>query len=236
MYKNLSHLLAFVFFSFAFAYIPGGKAHAQLLDNRVTVYTSFVSAVSNGEAYVQSGDFIAPALFSNFDRNYGYRLAGTYKVKPWLAPGLHLSAVHSGDWQHGSSELYRDAAARFLFAGPSVRVYSPSTRLGLFNRLSVFAEIAAGAVRSTVLLAHPIMSVGGGGNFEPLLEESGWYRGIHAGLGARFDINHLVGIHLGYFWNNMQTKGVLFTDRTHAITQLEFGLHFRFMENKRFYY
>lgn len=236
MHKNLIQVFAAILMPLVFAFVFMQKAQAQLLGNKLTVYTTFVSAVNHGEPYVQSGDFIAPSLFANLGQSYGFRLGGTYKIMPWLAPGLHLSTNHSSDWQHGRSDLYRDAAVSTLFAGPSIRVYSPNTRLGFFNRFSVFAEIAAGVGRTSILLADPIMTVGGGGNFEPPLEESSWHRGVQASLGAKFGLSPMLGLHVGYSWHNMYIEGVLFNDRTHAITQLEFGLHFRFLENKRFYY
>jgi hypothetical protein len=212
------------------------QANAQLLENRLSIYLSFTDGNFKGDQWINQSGFIAPSLFSNFNQNQGIQLTGTYKLKPWLAPGMHLNVSRSANWLLDESFFYSNSGSDFVFIAPAVRFYSPKTSLGFFNRFSGFAELAAGAGQAGIELIRPIMTVENGSNIQLPMTESATYWGMIARIGAKFDINHLGGLHVSYSLHRNRIDGVLFNDRTLNSSQIEVGIHIRFLENKRFYY
>lgn len=231
LFINISCLLIYFFMS-AMVF----QANAQLLENRLSIYLSFTDGTFKGDQWINQSGFIAPSLFSNFNQNSGRQISGTYKIYPWLAPAMHLSISNSENWMHDQSFLYSRASSDFIFISPAIRFYSPKTSLGFFNRFSVFAELAAGAGQARIELTRPIMTVENGSNIQLPMTESATYRGMIARIGAKFDINHLGGLHVSYSMHRNRIDGVLFNDRTLNSSQIEVGIHIRFLENKRFYY
>jgi hypothetical protein len=223
-------------FIIAFTLIIVNGAKAQLLENKLTVYASVSSISKYGDPYVNNNGLITPSLFSNFNQNLGIQFTGTYKLKPWLAPGVFFNLSNSENWLLDESFFYSNASSDFVFVAPVIRLSSPRASTGFLNRFSGFAELAAGAGQARIELIRPIMTVGNGSNIQLPMTESATYWGMIARIGARFDINHLGGLHISYSLHRNRIDGVLFNDGTLNSSQFEVGIHFRFLENKRFYY
>ena len=212
------------------------QVNAQLLENRLNIYLSFADRSFHGDQWINQDGFITPSFFPGFNQNRGIQFTGTYKLKPWFAPGLFLNLSNSQDWIHDESLLYRDAGSDFIFIAPAIRLYSPKTSLGFLNRFSVFAELAAGVGQARIELGRPIISIENGSNIKSPKTESAPYWGMTARVGAKFDINHMGGLHFSYSLHRNRIDGALFIDRNLDLSQFEVGIHFRFLENKRFYY
>lgn len=235
MQKKLIRNLKAIVLICVFVLIYSNYANAQLLENKLTVYASFSNLSNHGDSFVNYNDLISPSLFSNFNQNMGIQITGTYKVKPWLATGILLQSNRSSDWVLDGSFLYNGSGADFVFMAPVIRFYSQNKKLGFLNRFSVYAELAAGTGQANIELITPIMHVENGGNIRLTRSESAGYWGFAARLGARFDINHMGGFHISYALHRNRIDGVLFNDRALNTSQIEAGIHFRFLENKRFY-
>lgn len=234
--QKIIHNLKMLFLTIVFILAYANNTNAQLLENKLTVYTSISSSLIHGDPYLNSNGLITPSLFSNFNQNQGIQLTGTYKLKPWLAPGMHLNVSQSTNWLLDKSFFYSSSGSDFVFIAPAIRFYIPQTSVGFFNRFSVFAELAAGAGQARIELIRPIMTVENGSNIQLPMTESATYWGMIARIGAKFDINHLGGMHVSYSLHRNRIDGVLFNDRTLNSSQIEVGIHIRFLENKRFYY
>lgn len=232
-YSSSAVLIILFFFSFA---LISGKSAAQIIPNKLNLYGSYNISSMHGDPWVQNNGLITPSLYSNYKKINSFSMGASYSIYPWLAAGVQLNWSGNSDWEHPSSSLYDESTVRHFSAGPVVRFVTPFKHFGVFNRIHLFADLGFHMGTADLELKRKTMDIVSPGQIpQHMLNETNRFFGFRPGVGIGYNISSLWGVFAQYSLTYNTIDGVLFLDDSFRVSQLEFGLYLRLINQKRFF-
>jgi hypothetical protein len=212
--------------------------HAQMINNKVTIYLGYQSGGFQGKKMVQDGTFSSPSLFSNYHQLTGYSVKGLISSGTFISLGLGLSYSSASGWNLTSFNDYTNSTAKQYSLCPTIQFHNRYKPVGISNRAKVFFEAGPNFGVSRLKLTQGLFDIQTKNQTavsQPLSSHES-YLGLKARAGLELVVSQSFGFWFSYSLEYNRVDAKLFNDNYFSSTQIDLGLMLRFKNNKRYYY
>lgn len=213
------------------------SASAQLVEKKANLYVSYNNGNFFGDKTSNESGFIFPKFYSNLTKLNGYSAKVVYKIHPFLGLGLEIQNMTGSGWNLNDNDLFDGSEVTLKSLAPVFQIHTRFKESGIFNRVKLYGEVTPVFGNSRLKLEKPIFEISSGDNSRQSIDESiDNYFGIKGSAGAELSFSKDVGLFLSYSIQQSYISSALYYDENFISSQLNLGLYFRFIGNKRYAY
>jgi hypothetical protein len=212
-------------------------SNSQIIDNKIDLCIGYGIGKFGGDVMVMDNGFIAPSLYSNYDNLYWISFKGIFLKKQHFSFGAVMNYSSASEW---NTDLYTDYINSGIFQyslSPLVQIHSKPVETGLFNRVSLFLEIAPTLGLSKLSLANPLFDIKDENSLvvQPM-ERSDFFYGMKGATGIKVSLNQDIGAFIEFSYGYYLVSSKLYSDNHYSDYGAEAGIIFRLKKNKRYFY
>lgn len=210
---------------------------AQLIDNKINIYLGYNLSAFHGKETAKESSFISPSLYSNYNDLMELSLKALVKRNKFYSLGIGFNSLNASGWKMASSQIYNNSKIQQYSLSPTIQIHNKFAETGIFNRISIFFEIAPTIGLSGLTLANPLFNIQGQNGIvsQPMNSRDIFY-GIKSNAGFELSITRAFGMFFSYSIQQNWIKSKLYNDNKFSCSNLGLGLVVRLEKDKRFYY
>jgi hypothetical protein len=220
---------------FSFFLLVGQHLQAQLMHNKLNVFAGINRGfvIGNNEFYSDK-EFVAPSALGNLNSIKGLQLKASYNVSPRMSFGMGADFQSWGGWEHPIHNDYKGIRIGNMFVSPHIKLHTPYALQGIFNRLTLYAEMAPGLGYSRTKVDQPILLVfHDNGEVEHPYQSGDFFMGLHSSIGAGFILTSSFGLFVSFSTDYYRMYSPFYLDRNMIISRVEAGLFLRLRQDQR---
>jgi len=213
-------------------------AQAQLISTRLDIFAGVNKGTVIGrKAMVDNQGFIMPSAIGNLNSLTGVQLKAFYKFSPQLSVGIGTDFQAWKDWQHPMHTDYDGISINHLTVSPHLKIHTPQSLMGVFNRLNLYFELAPGLGYSLTSLDNPLFEIIQDYQSIDFPDKTThFYASLKSTLGASYILNRNFGVFLSYTVDYYRMNSMVYFDRHVSTSGIGAGLFVRMWPEKRQFY
>jgi hypothetical protein len=209
---------------------------SQFINSRLNVYFSSGYSKTQGNTTVDEEGFITPSLFNNFKSGKNFALAANYKLFAFIGTGVLIRNTSFSGWEMSSGEnLYTNSKAGITSIGAILKLGTPATNEGLFNKFTASIQCIPTYNMVNVKLDKSIFS-GSVSDTEDYLNSRTSSIGAEAIIQLEYSIHRNAGIFVHAGLSYVQLKSIFYNDPGVIYFNTGLGAFLRLSKDKHFYY
>jgi len=211
--------------------------NAQIISNKIDLSLGYGFGKFGGDEMINEDGFIAPALYSNYDSQYGISIKGIILKKQRFSFGFSMNYTSAYDWNTDLYTDYANSSVLLYSISPIVQIQNKPAETGFFNRFRIFLEIAPAIGLSKLSLSSPLFDIHNGiAIIEQPAGSNDLYYGLKGAAGIQASINQLFSIFIETTSGYYLVSSSLYTDSDFLNFSLEAGVIIKLKMNRRFFY
>jgi hypothetical protein len=217
--------------------LPFLSVKSQILQTKLKIHASYGISKSLTGKEINDNSFITPSFFSNFENVSNTECGAKVFMTPIFSIGTRLKNTKFSDWNYsGENKLYKDSKAQIKSFAPELCLHTSFRETGFFNKFqaSVIVAPSYNFVKAdfgnTIYEVYPYI-------FDnPLKSTSFSSFGCDISAQCEYAPVQQAGLFFNIGLLYFKTESVFFNDKNNRFFNYNFGLYFRFIKDKHFYY
>ncbi len=211
--------------------------HAQLIDNKLNIYSSYSFGNFMGSKTINEDNYIAPSLYPNFNSVSGFSLKVVMNSKDYLSFGMNYDYQFADQWNLSDYSDFKDAEIHLHSVTPLVRIHNKFNDKGILNRLQFFLECGPTIGISSLNFSQPLFEIQPNeNNISPPMSDHNFFGGLKGTIGMECSFTQRLGLFFSYSYDMDWVSSKLHSDNLMKCSTVNVGLVLKFNKNKYFYY